>query len=85
VLLLDLVLGYGCHPDPAGPTVDAVGQARAKNPTLLVVASVTGTDLDPQGLSVQQDTLREAGVQVMPSNVAATTLAAAVIRALEER
>ncbi|MDJ0948612.1 MAG: acyl-CoA synthetase FdrA [Alphaproteobacteria bacterium] len=66
VVLLDVVIGTGAHPDPAGDiasTVAAAGQARP-----VVVASVCGTDQDPQSYSAQANTLREAGVIVAPSN-----------------
>ena len=52
VLLLDLVLGHGAHPDPAGELADAVRSARAlahaDGRALPVVVSLTGTDADPQ-------------------------------------
>jgi len=84
VLLLDMVLGSGCHPDPAAPTVEALARARAANPTLAVIASITGTTLDPQDLKRQQELLRLAGVQVMPSNVAAAALAARIVLGAQE-
>lgn len=80
-LLLDLVLGTGSHPDPAGPAADAVARARKHNPGLAVITSITGTTLDPQDLKGQQERLREVGVQVMPSNVAAAALAARIVHA----
>ena len=57
VILLDVVLGYGAHPDPASELAPAVRQAQAlaqaAGRELLVVASVTGTEQDPQCLSRQ--------------------------------
>jgi hypothetical protein len=47
-----------------------------------VVASVTGTEGDPQGYARQVRTLEAAGVIVAPSNAHAAELAA---RALAER
>ena len=74
VLLFDVVLGYGSHADPAGVLVSAVKGARK-----VIVASVTGTEQDPQGYSRQVAKLRDAGVQVAPSNAhAAAAVAAAV-------
>jgi succinyl-CoA synthetase alpha subunit len=81
LVLLDLVLGSGSHADPAGVTAPAIREARQRNPRLLVVASVTGTELDAQGLDRQQATLRDAGALVLPSNLAAASLAARVIAA----
>src|SRR5205823_10945925 len=52
VLLLDIVLGYGAHPDPVGALAPAIRQAKAiaekDGRTLSVVASICGTYRDPQ-------------------------------------
>jgi FdrA protein len=76
VLLLDLVLGHGTHPDPAGELADAVRSARAtsrdEGRALPVVVSLTGTDADPQGRSRCAATLVGAGASVFLSNAAAT-------------
>jgi hypothetical protein len=79
VLLVDVVLGYGAHPDPAGEIVPAIRAARAHRP-LSVVASVCGTDADPQSRAAQVERLRDAGVIVMDSNAQAARLAAAIAR-----
>lgn len=75
VVLVDCVLGYGAHPDPAGSLADAarraIEAARKDGRGLLVIASVTGTDGDPQNLSRQVAALTEAVVHVAPSNAAA--------------
>jgi FdrA protein len=76
VILLDVVLGYGAHSDPAGELRTAIEDARGRNVT--VVASVCGTDRDPQGLAGQAQALRQAGVLVMPSNAQAARLAARI-------
>lgn len=78
VILLDLVLGYGAHPDPAGEILPALRAARAAGRGLVVVASVCGTDGDPQGRPAQVRALQEAGAVVMPSNAQAARLAALV-------
>jgi FdrA protein len=82
VLLLDVVLGYGSHPDPAGGVIDAIaaarhGAARAGR-YLAVVASVCGTPGDPQNLTEQQAKLRGAGVVLAPSNAQAARVAALI-------
>ena len=41
---------------------------------LLVIASVTGTEDDPQGFSQSKSTLEDAGVVVCDSNAAAARL-----------
>jgi hypothetical protein len=82
VLLLDVVLGYGAHPDPAGellPAIEAARhRARAAGCRLAVVASVCGTTDDPQPRAAQVASLNAAGVIVMPSNAQAARLAARV-------
>ncbi len=83
VVLLDVVLGYGSNPDPAGELVSAIyiAQEAAANAgrKLVFIASVCGTGFDPQELSSQERTLREAGVLLAESNAQAARLAAAVI------
>ena len=82
VVLLDVVLGQGAHPDPAGELVKAVEEAKRitdrEGGYLSVVASVTGTPRDPQGLVAQGEKLEKAGVVVMPSNAQAVRIAALV-------
>jgi len=74
VLLFDVVLGHGAHPDPAGvlaPVVESI-----TGPT--IVAHVLGTDADPQGLEGQRRTLADAGCLVAQSGARAALLAAAI-------
>ena len=77
IVLVDCVLGYGAHPDPAGSLASAAKHAKEiaqkDGRDLLVIASITGTDEDPQSLSRQAATLAEAGVLVAPSNAAAAS------------
>ncbi|HXQ92099.1 MAG TPA: acyl-CoA synthetase FdrA [Nitrososphaerales archaeon] len=82
VILLDVELGYGSNPDPAGQLVPVILKARdlAENYSrhLSFVASVVGTDGDFQGLAKQEKGLVDAGVLIMPTNVQATKLAAVI-------
>jgi FdrA protein len=82
VILLDIVLGYGAHPDPAGELLpalqQAMRQARAAGRSLAAVASVCGTEQDPQRRSAQVAALRSHGVIVMPSNAQAVRLSARI-------
>ena len=71
-ILVDMVIGYGAHPDPAGVLLEVKSQKP-------IVASVTGTDRDPQVRSRQVAKLRDAGVLVAPSNAQAAELAAGLI------
>lgn len=65
VLLMDVVLGFGSHADPAGAVAEAVKAVREKRgEPLVVIASVTGTEEDPQVRSAQIEKLREAGIVI---------------------
>jgi FdrA protein len=83
VVVLDVVLGYGAHPDPAselGPAISrAQEQAAGQGRALVVVASVTGTEDDPQGLSRQVGALEGSGAVVAPCNAAAARLAGWIV------
>jgi FdrA protein len=83
VLLLDIVLGYGAAPDPAGDIATAITAAREESREagrdLAVLASVVGTAQDPQGLADQVACLRTAGAWVLPSNAQAARAAACIV------
>lgn len=74
VVVLDFVLGYGVHPDPAGstaPILRKMSEATAENGRhIAILATVCGTDRDPQGLADQVRTLREVGAVVTYSSSA---------------
>jgi FdrA protein len=84
VIVLDVVLGYGAHPNPVAELGLAVRRARLlageAGRELVFVASVTGTEADPQRLSRQVKALEEAGVVVCNSNANAARLAARIIQ-----
>ncbi len=76
VILADCVIGYGAHADPATSLAVAAAQAHAAaqasgHTPVRVVASVTGTDRDPQNLHKQRTILEAAGIHVARSNAAA--------------
>lgn len=74
VVLLDLVLGFGAHPDPAGD-LTAFLAARSGGRQVPVVVSVTGTDADPQGWSRSLTLLRNAGIEAYGSHETAVRAA----------
>jgi FdrA protein len=84
VLLLDLVLGRGSHPNPAAPLAAAVheaqSRARAAGRRLVAVASVVGTEGDPQGLAAQRAQLEASGIEILPTNAEAARLAALLVK-----
>ncbi len=83
VIMLDVVIGYGAHPDPAAELGEAIIKARnaakKENREVLFVASVTGTEEDPQCLSRTTEMLQAAGVHVLKSNAMASRLAGYII------
>ena len=64
LILLDVVLGEGSHPDPASELAPAIAQIVQSRPELAVVAIVVGTDEDPQDVAAQVERLAEAGATV---------------------
>ncbi len=83
VMLLDIVLGYGSHEDPAGAILkslsDAKKKAAARGGYLSVITSITGTKGDFQNMEEQKKKLESIGCIVMPSNYQASMLALKII------
>ena len=77
VVLLDVVIGVGAHADPAGLSSATLASRRDHGP--VVVASVTGTEQDPQVRSRQVERLQAAGALVAPCNAQAAELAVAIV------
>ncbi len=84
VVLFDLLLGYGAHENPVGAIEEKLiaikAEAKKQKRHISLVASVTGTDLDPQVLTKQQKRLEELGVIVLPSNAQAAILSGLIIQ-----
>jgi FdrA protein len=78
VILLDVVLGYGSHPDPASEL--AAGIAGAVDEGAAVVVSLCGSKGDPQDRDEQARVLNEAGASVWLSNAAAAHHAIGLIQ-----
>jgi succinyl-CoA synthetase alpha subunit len=84
IILVDVVLGYASHPDPAGviaPVLKAA-QARAKkgNRKIIFVGFVCGTEADPQNMAAQEKALADAGMILARSNAQAVRLAAKMVK-----
>ncbi|MEN3010360.1 MAG: acyl-CoA synthetase FdrA [Candidatus Bipolaricaulaceae bacterium] len=83
VLLLDFVLGYNASPDPVGDLLPALQEARERarrrGGDLLLVASVCGTEADPQGFARQVERLEDAGVRVFPTQAQAVQFVLALL------
>ena len=88
VLFLDFILGYNASLDPVGELLDAVIQAkkaaRNRGAHLTVIASVCGTEDDPQDLNFQASMLREQGVIVFNSNARAALFCAQLLGKSQE-
>lgn len=84
VILLDVVLGYGAHADPAAEMAPAIRKARAlaarRRRRIAFVGFVCGTDGDPQDFARQEAALRDAGMVLAESNAQAVRIAAAIAR-----
>jgi FdrA protein len=78
IILIDLVLGFGAHPDPAGNLAGVIAGMRAGHDAL-IIASVTGTDADPQDRAAQVRKLEAAGIIVAESNADAAEMALAAL------
>ncbi len=63
LILLDVVLGEGAHPDPAAELAPAAAEVIERR-SLPVLVVIIGTDADPQGLETQADRFRAAGAEV---------------------
>jgi len=83
VILLDVVLGYGSHANPAEEIAPAITAAKAAakkaGRNLAVIGFVCGTEGDPQGLARQEAALRDAGMMLTRSNAQAVRLAARIV------
>ncbi|ENM2990797.1 acyl-CoA synthetase FdrA [Salmonella enterica] len=83
VLLVDVVIGFGATADPAASLIQAWQKAcaaRADDQPLFAIATVTGTERDPQCRSQQIAALEDVGITVVDSLPEATLLAAELIR-----
>lgn len=79
IILLDIVLGYGAHPNMVQalrPAIEeGINTAKEQNRALYFVATVCGTKYDPQNYDQAVAELKEMGVLVESSNARAVRLA----------
>ena len=84
VILLDVVIGWGAHSNPAAELAPAIVQAKAlarkRGRQLAVVGFVCGTEADPQVLSQQEALLRKAGMVLASNSANAAWLAGQWLR-----
>jgi FdrA protein len=79
VLLFDVILGHGAHRDPAGVVAEALADPGRRS-EVVCIASLCGTDRDPQGAGRQRALLEGAGVLVFDSAAEAAGAAALSLR-----
>jgi FdrA protein len=84
LVIMDFMLGYGSHSDPAGAMLGAVSDAKKiaekEGRVLPMLAHVCGTEQDPQPLSEQVQKLSDAGIDVFPTNAVMAIVSALVSR-----
>lgn len=84
IILLDVVLGYGCHEAPgveiAGALEAARGKGKDRHDGPLVIASICGTQGDPQNYASQRRALEAAGVYVAEHNQGLCELTLAALK-----
>ncbi|MEM3403257.1 MAG: acyl-CoA synthetase FdrA [Nitrososphaeria archaeon] len=82
VILFDIILGYGCNMNPASVLIPIIKQAKSnalkRGQSISFVASICGTEKDPQNIVEQERRLNEVGVVLTYSNAQASKLAALI-------
>lgn len=83
VILFDLLYGHAIHADPVGAIEDALMEIKRveleEGRHICVIASLCGTDIEPQDVSDQARRLNEYGVILEPSNAKAALLAGLIV------
>ena len=83
VILMDVLLGYALHEDPAGmlaPLIrSCLAEAAKEGRFVCVIIALCGTDLDPQGYAKQKEILESSGALVFDSNEEAAVLAREIL------
>ncbi len=82
MILLDVVLGEGAHPDPASELAPVIAEVK-RDTRLEIVAIVIGTEDDPQDAVSQINRLTEAGAVVFRTTDEAVEYAASRLSHLE--
>ena len=83
VVVMDVIIGYGAHPDPGLELGDSIRLAKKEagqqGRELIVITCVTGTKDDPQGLTATITKLKGAGAVVCDTNAQSARLAGMVV------
>ena len=78
-IVLDVVLGYGAHPDPASDLARLVSEALDRRDDLTIVVALCGARGDPQTVDDQSGRLSEAGALVTRNSAQAARVALAAV------
>lgn len=83
VILFDLLYGHAIHADPVGAMEDALKEIqrieKEEGRHICVIASLCGTDIEPQNVAEQAERLKKYGVILQPSNAKAALLAGLIV------
>ncbi len=74
-IVLDVVLGYGAHPDPAGDLARVISEALNRRDDLTIAVALCGAIGDPQGVDDQAKRLSDAGANVTRNSAQAARVA----------
>ncbi|MDP2965587.1 MAG: hypothetical protein Q8N39_06045 [Pelolinea sp.] len=86
IILLDVVLGWGSHEDPAGEVVTAVRKAQQEfGEGPVIICSIIGTDEDFQDINLQKENLLSEDIYIAGSNASAAKFAAELQSRLKKR
>jgi FdrA protein len=78
-IVLDVVLGYGAHPDPATDLAHLTEEALRRRSDLTIAVSLCGAKADAQGVDDQAKRLIDAGAHVTRNSASAARIALAAI------
>ena len=89
VIYLDFLLGYALHPDPASVMSEHIinekKRALSEGRHITVLATICGSDMDPQDFNRQAQILKEAGVIIADTNKEVAKIALNIINETESR
>lgn len=84
VILLDFILGFNSSKDPIGDLLESIlttkQTRKEQGGELTVVASICGTERDPQDLNLQREMLEDAGAIVFQSNASAALFCSELLK-----
>jgi FdrA protein len=83
-IVIDVVLGYGAHPDPAGDLARIITGALDRRDDLTIAVALCGARRDPQKIDDQAKQLSDAGAYVTRNSAQAARLALSAVTAEPE-